>query len=314
VNGPLTGAIVVTGATGLVGRRLLAALLRAGNRVRVLTRNPAHARFRGAITLPGTPVYEPMAWDGMHFPQAALGGAAAVVHLAGEPVFSGRLTPARRARISDSRIRSTQDLAQSLGQLAPEERPQVLVCASAVGYYGSRGEELLDEAKGPGQGFLSQLCVGWEEAAAAAARHAVRVVQLRIGIVLAREGGALPKMALPFRVGLGGQLGDGKQWVPWIHVDDLVALIQTALADASFAGPVNAVSPNPVRNAELTRQIATRLHRPGVMRVPGFLVRVLLGELAGELLGSRRAIPQRARDRGFRFTHEELSSALAAEL
>jgi uncharacterized protein (TIGR01777 family) len=314
VNGQLPGPILITGATGLVGRRLLAAHLRAGNPVRVLTRNPAHARFRGPSTLPGTPVYEPMAWDGLHFPRAALGGAAAVVHLAGQPVFSGRLTPARRARISDSRIRSTQDLAQSLGQLTPEERPQVLVCASAVGYYGSRGEDLLDEAKGPGEGFLSQLCVGWEEAAAAAARHAVRVVQLRIGMVLAREGGALPRMVLPFRMGLGGRLGSGKQWVPWIHVDDLVALIQRTLADASFAGPVNAVAPTPVRNAELTRQIAARLHRPGVMRVPGFVVRALLGELAGELLGSRRVVPQRARERGFRFAHEELASALAAEL
>jgi len=314
VNGELPGPIVITGATGLVGRRLLAALLNAGNRVRVLTRNPAHARFRGPSTLPMTPAYEPIAWDGMHFPRAALAGGAAVIHLAGEPLFSGRLTPTRRARICDSRIRSTQDLAQSLGQLAPEERPRVLVCASAVGYYGSRGEELLDEAKAPGAGFLAQLCVGWEDAAAAATRHAVRVVQLRIGIVLAREGGALPKMVLPFRVGLGGRLGNGKQWVPWIHVDDLVALIQRALADASFAGPVNAVAPNPVRNAELTRQIATRLHRPGVMRVPGFVVRALLGELAGELLGSRHVIPQRARDHGFHFTHEELASALAAEL
>ncbi|HME69801.1 MAG TPA: TIGR01777 family oxidoreductase [Myxococcota bacterium] len=314
MSGEAPSPIVVTGATGLVGRRLLPALLRAGSHVRVLTRNPAHAWLPGGSAKRGAPTADAVAWDGTRAPRTALCGAAAVVHLAGEPVFAGRLTPARRTRIYESRIRSTEDLAASLGQLAPEERPQVLVCASAVGYYGSRGEELLDESKAPGEGFLARVCVAWEAAAAQAARHGVRVVQLRIGIVLAREGGALQKMTLPFRFGLGGPLGDGRQWVPWIHIDDLVALIQKALTDASITGPVNAVAPVPVRNAELTREIASRLHRPAFLRVPGFMVHALLGELAGELLGSRRAVPQRASSAGFRFAHEKLSSALAAEL
>ena len=306
--------IVLTGGTGLVGRRLLPALLRTGSPVRVLTRNPGHTPLPAAGAEPGAPRAESLLWDGTHAPRAALSGAAAVVHLAGEPVFGGLLTAARRARIHESRIRSTEDLAQSLGQLAPEERPKVLVCASAVGYYGSRGEELLDESKSPGEGFLAKLCVAWEAAAAKAVRHGVRVVSLRIGIVLAREGGALPKIALPFRLGLGGPLGDGQQWVPWIHIDDLVALVLSALTDPAFVGPLNAVAPAPVRNAEFTRAIAQALHRPAFLRVPGFAVRALLGELAGELLGSRRAVPQRARDAGFRFRHETVSSALAAEL
>jgi uncharacterized protein (TIGR01777 family) len=236
------------------------------------------------------------------------------VHLAGEPVFAVPFSAARRALIHDSRIRSTEDLAESLGELAPEERPRALVCASAVGYYGSRGEELLDESSAPGEGFLAQLCVAWEAAAAKAASHGVRVASLRIGIVLAREGGALPKMALPIRFGLGGPLGNGRQWVPWIHIDDLVALIRKALSDGSLSGPVNAVAPVPARNVELTAEIARRLHRPALLRVPGFAIRALLGELAGELLGSRRAVPLRALRAGFQFTHETLSTALAVEL
>jgi uncharacterized protein (TIGR01777 family) len=295
-----------------VGGRLVPALLRAGSPLRILTRNPARSRLPAKSG--DEPAAAPLVWDGTHPPRAALAGAMAVVHLAGEPVFAGRLTPARRVRIYDSRIRSTESLAATLGQLDPEERPQVFVCASAVGYYGSRGEELLDESKLPGEGFLPRVCVAWEAAAAQAARHGVRVVQLRIGIVLAREGGALPRMLLPFRVGLGGALGDGRQWVPWIHIDDLVALIQKTLTDPSLSGPVNAAAPVPVRNSELTAEIARQLRRPAFLRVPGFLLRALLGELAGELLGSRRVVPQRAGGAGFRFTHEGLASALAAEL
>ena len=306
--------IALSGATGLVGGRLLPALSRAGHPIRLLTRNPARLRPSGSQGESGRPPVEPFAWDGTHAPRAALCGAEAVVHLAGEPIFGGPFTAARRSRVYDSRIRSTEDLAAALGELPPNERPQVLVCASAVGYYGSRGEELLDESKAPGEGFFPRLCVAWEGAAARAARHGVRVVQLRIGIVLAREGGALPKMVLPFRLGLGGPLGDGRQWVPWIHVDDLVALIEQTLADPSYQGPVNAVAPFAVRNAELTGEIAHQLRRPALVRVPGFLVRALAGELAGEVLGSRRVVPQRAREAGFRFVHEQLPSALAAEL
>ena len=184
----------------------------------------------------------------------------------------------------------------AIGALPAPQRPRVLVSASAVGYYGSRGDEILDEDAAPGQGFLAEVCRAWEAEALAAARHGVRCVVLRIGIVLAREGGALPRMALPFRAGLGGRLGDGRQWFPWIHADDVVSLIRAALRDDAYTGPVNAVAPEPVRNAELTRALARVLHRPALFAVPAFALRAALGELSGELLG-QPPLPAAARAR-----------------
>jgi uncharacterized protein (TIGR01777 family) len=237
-----------------------------------------------------------------------------VVHLAGEPVFGGRLTATRRALILASRVESTRSLVHAIGALPAPERPRVLVSASAVGYYRSRGDQPLDEDASPGEGFLAEVCRAWEAEALAAARHGTRCVVLRIGIVLAREGGALPRMALPFRAGLGGRLGDGRQWFPWIHVDDVVSLIGAALRDEGYTGPVNAVAPEPIRNAELTRALARALHRPALFAVPAFALRAALGELSGELLGSRRCVPRRALARGFVFAHPGIASALAAEL
>jgi uncharacterized protein (TIGR01777 family) len=213
-----------------------------------------------------------------------------------------------------SRIDPTRALVRSLGRLAPAERPRALLCASAVGYYGDRGEERLDESAGPGAGFLADLCVAWEEEARAAAELGVRVVSLRIGIVLAREGGALAPLAQLFRLGLGGRVGSGRQWVPWIHADDLVGMVHAALGDQRWSGAVNAVAPNPVRNAELTRALSAAVRRPAWLPAPAFAVRAALGEIAGELLGSRRCVPRRALELGFGFAHEQIESALAAEL
>jgi uncharacterized protein len=297
--------VVVSGATGLVGRRLVAALAERGVAVRALTRHPGEGRLPGA---------ESVGWDGVHPGAEALAGCDAVVHLAGEPVFGGRPTPERRRRIRASRIDSSRALAAAIAALPGAMRPRALVCASAVGYYGSRGEERLDEAAAPGDGFLARVCVDWEAAAREAEPLGVRVVCLRIGIVLAREGGALPRMALPFRVGLGGRLGDGRQWVPWVHVDDLVGLAVAALADEAWSGPVNATAPEPVRNAELASALGRALHRPALLPVPALAIRLALGELAGELLDSRRVLPRAALARGFAFRYERIGDALAAEL
>jgi uncharacterized protein len=299
--------ILVTGGTGLIGGRLLRALARNGVAVRALTRRPD-----GAPTLAGP--HRWLGWDGRSAPPEAVAGAAGVVHLAGEPVFAGRLTPARREKIRESRVASTRSLVAAIGGLPPPHRPRVLLSASGVGYYAAGGDGILDEDSAPGEGFLAAVCRAWEAEALAAAQHGVRCVVLRIGVVLAREGGALPLMARPFRFGLGGRLGDGRQWVPWIHVDDVVSLIRAALGDDAWTGPVNAVAPQPVRNVELTRALGRVLHRPAFFAVPAFALRAALGEFSGELLDSRRCAPRAALARGFAFAHPELASALAAEL
>jgi uncharacterized protein (TIGR01777 family) len=297
--------VVVTGATGLVGRRLLPRLQDEGYAVRALSRHP-EGGLAGAD--------EVLAWNGRSAPREALFRARAVVHLAGEPVFAGRLSEPRKRRIRDSRVESARDIAQVLADLPEDDRPDTYVCASAVGYYGSRGDEILSEEAPPGEGFLAEVCIDWEAAAAEASALGVRTASLRIGIVLAREGGALPGLRRLFSLGLGGRLGDGRQWFPWIHVDDLVSLIVTTLADPGYRGPVNATAPEPVRNAELTRELARAVHRPAWFAVPGPVLRLALGELAEELLGSRRAVPQRALAAGFRFAYPTLGEALAAEL
>lgn len=300
--------IVVSGATGLVGRHLVTQLLDAGHEIVGLTR--ATGTKSGALDSRA----RSERWDGCNFAPGLLAGAGAIVHLAGEPVFGGRLTAGRRKRILESRVESTRSLIAALAALPETERPGTLLCASAVGYYAADGDRPLDEGAAPGTGFLAQVCQGWEAAAAGAEALGVRRVCLRIGLVLSREGGALPLLALPFRFGLGGRLGNGKQWVPWITRDDLSALISAALADERYAGALNAVAPNPVTNAELSRAVAAALHRPAFLPVPGFAIRAALGALADELLGSRRVIPQRAEQLGFRFATERVEDALAREL
>lgn len=299
---------LVSGATGLVGGRLLASLLHDDAVVRGLARDlrAASGRLDPRVIL--------VRWDGAQVPVDAVNGVDVVVHLAGEPVFGGRLSAGRRRLVYGSRVHPTRSLVKAIGALPPNDRPRVLVCASAVGYYGSRGEERLPESAASGDGFLAEVCRDWEEAARGAEEHGVRVVTLRIGIVLAHEGGALPMMTLPFRFGLGGRLGDGRQWVPWIHADDLVEMIRTAARDDAWRGAVNAVAPTPVRNSDLTRSLAHKLGRPSLLPAPAFALRAALGELAEELLGSRQVVPQLAQDHGFSFRHPTLDSALAQEL
>ncbi len=300
--------VLMTGATGLVGRRLVPRLLARGDSVRVLTRDLA----AGAAALDPRALL--IRWDGISPPPDALDGADALVHLAGEPVFAGRLNARRRRRIRESRVASTGHLVSAVATVPVERRPDTLVCASAVGYYGDRGNELLDESAASGAGFLAELCQAWEKAAAGAEAHGLRRVSLRIGIVLAREGGALPMLALPFRLGAGGRLGDGQQWFPWIHIDDLVEMILATLGDESYCGAVNATAREPVRNLDLTRALGRTLHRPTLLRVPAFAVRAALGDLADELLGSRRVLPASALARGFAYRYDDLAAALAAEL
>jgi hypothetical protein len=213
-----------------------------------------------------------------------------------------------------SRVDPARAIAAGIGTLQASERPRTFVCASAVGYYGDRGEETLDETSAPGAGYLADLCVAWEAAAAEAEQHGVRRVSVRFGVVLSREGGALAQLARVFRLGLGGRVGDGRQWFPWIHLNDAVGLLGTALDTEAYHGAVNAVAPEQVRNAEFSRELARCVRRPALIPVPGFAVRAALGEISGELLGSKRVVPQVAQQRGYTFVYPQLAAALAAEL
>ncbi len=298
--------VLVTGATGLIGRRVVAVLHAKGHPVRVVTRDPQHVRHPHAV--------EVTVWNGRTLAPSALRGASAVVHLAGEPLFRGRLSKEHRERLRTSRVDSTESIERSLAALPDEERPTCLVCASAVGYYGDSGDTELDESAAPGNDFLATLCVDWERAARAAGGDGVRTTSLRLGVVFAGEGGALSQMAAVFRAGLGGRLGNGRQWFPWIHIEDVVALVCAALEDSRWSGPVNAVSPGIVTNGELTRTLGQLLHRPTLIPVPAAALRLGLGELAGQLLGSRRVVPHAALDRGFRFAYPELAPALREAL
>ena len=297
--------VVVTGGSGLIGRALVAKLLGSGFQVRLPSRKPDRlARREGVV---------PVAFEQLADP-AVLAGTAAVVHLAGESIFGGLPTRARRERIWSSRIDSTKRIVEGIAELPAAHRPRALVCASAVGFFGDRGEEELREESPPGEGFLAELCVAWEAEAQRAAAHGVRVARLRFGVVLSREGGALPPLARAFRLGLGGRIGSGRQWFSWIHRDDVAALLRRAVDDPDFAGAFNAVAPEPVRNADFTRAVASALRRPALLPAPAFAVRLALGPLAGELLGSRRVLPARVLALGHRFVHPDLASALAAEL
>ena len=299
----MTGPVVLTGGTGLVGGALLSALGSGGRELRALVRQPG--RLAGVREI---------LWDGTTPPAGSLDGAEAVVHLSGEPVFGGLPTAARRQRLRASRVDSTRAFVAALAALPEPRRPRSFVCASAVGYYGDRGEQLLDESAEPGDGFLADLCVDWEAAATEAGRHGVRVCSVRIGVVLSRKGGALPLMARPFRLGLGGRLGSGRQWFPWVGLDDLVALLVAALDDPRYSGAVNGVAPEPVRNRELTRALGHVLRRPTLLPVPALAVRAALGELSAEILGSKRVVPRRARELGFAFRQASLEDLLRAEL
>ena len=295
--------VTVTGASGFVGSLLTRKLLDTGYAVHVL------GRRLGAGLPPEVHFSE---WPSMDAepPAESLASADVVVHLAGEPVAQ-RWTAAARRRIRDSRVDGTRNLVQALSKLS--RRPSVLVSASAIGYYGPRGDEMLAENASPGRDFLGKLCGEWEQAALAAEALGIRVVLPRIGTVLGR-GGALARMLPPFRFGLGGRLGSGKQWMSWIHVQDLIGLILFALTNAALRGPVNATAPHPVTNLEFTHALAAALHRPAMFFVPGFALRLALGEMATMVLTGQRVVPAAAETAGFSFQYPDLAPALAGLL
>jgi uncharacterized protein (TIGR01777 family) len=233
--------------------------------------------------------------------------ADAVIHLAGEPVAQ-RWTAAAKQRIRESRVAGTRHLVQGLADLS--HRPQTLICASAIGYYGSRGDEVLRETAPPGNDYLAQVCQAWENEAQAAMPLGMRVVRIRIGVVLDPRGGALQRMLPPFRLGVGGRLGDGKQWMSWIHLQDLAALFQFAL-DHPVTGALNGVSPNPVINSEFTRELARAVHRPALLPTPSLALQALFGEMSQVLLASQRVVPAAAETAGFQFRFPQLAPALA---
>ena len=290
---------LITGATGLIGQRLVAFLLNSGHAVNYLS-------ARRSTSLDTRASFH--RWDRGQPPD--FGGMPrldAVVHLAGEPIAQ-RWSHAVKRRIRDSRIIGTRQLVSALGVL--KHKPEVLVSASAVGYYGNRGDEVLDENSAPGSDFLAELCKDWEHEALQAENFGIRTVMIRTGIVLSSRGGALARMLPVFGWGLGGRLGDGSQWMPWIHLDDLVRLLLYSAENNSIRGPVNGCAPQPVQNSEFTKALALATHRPALFPVPGFVLRAVLGELGGFLLASERAVPKRAEAAGFQFTHPSLPEAL----
>jgi uncharacterized protein (TIGR01777 family) len=295
--------VVVTGATGLVGDALVTALVAAGHRVDRVSRRPPR---------PGTTDIQ---WDPARrqLDPRALDGADAVVHLAGESVAAARWTARVKARIRQSRVEGTRLLAEALGRVA--RRPSVLVAASAVGYYGNRGDTPLTEDSPPGTGFLPEVARAWEAAADPARAAGIRVVHLRFGLILAGHGGALPRMCLPFRLGVGGVIGGGRQYWSWIALADVVRVVELAIALESLAGPVNAVAPAPATNREFTRVLGRVLGRPTLVPLPAPAVRLLMGEMGQALLlDSARALPRRLERAGFRFRHPDLEGALRATL
>jgi uncharacterized protein (TIGR01777 family) len=291
--------IAVTGSTGLVGSALLPLLAAGGHEVRRVVRaRPG----RGS---------KDVHWDPARaeIDAVRLEGLDAVIHLAGESIASGRWTAAKKRRIRDSRVEGTQLLTRALTSV--EEPPVALICASAIGYYGDRGRDVVDEDSAPGEGFLADVCREWEAAAQSALRRGIRVANLRFGVILSPAGGALATMLPIFKLGLGGVLGSGKQYVSWVALDDAVGAIDYALGHAELAGPVNVVSPNPVTNRDYTRMLGRVLSRPTIFPVPGFAARLAMGEMADELLlSSTRAEPQRLIAAGYPFRHPELEEAL----
>ena len=292
---------LVTGGTGFVGPRLLRML----DRPTIVSRNPDRAR-QSIGHLAGRIVR----WDPLEGPppQEAFEGIDAVFHLAGESVAEGRWTAAQKARIRDSRVVGTRHLVQGIVQA--HTKPAVLVSASAVGYYGDRGDEELTETASPADDFLAHVCIDWEKEAMAAAGVGVRVVTARTGIVLGSGGGALAKMLTPFQLGAGGPLGSGRQWMPWVHVADIARLYVHAADTQSIHGPMNAVSPHPVRNSEFTKALGRQLHRPAFMPAPYIGLRILFGEFAKVLFASQRVIPKVALDTGFIFQYPDIAVAL----
>ena len=291
--------ILVSGSHGLVGRALVKSLIDDGHEVVRLVR---HDRTLGAFEIEWHP-------NQGRLDTQQLEGFDAVFHLAGESIASGRWTDEKKRAIRDSRVKGTALLSETLAQLS--QPPSVFVCASAIGYYGNRGDEVLTETSGPGNDFLASVCVEWEEATRPAAEKGIRSVNTRFGIILDGDGGALAKMLTPFRMGIAGRVGDGKQWMSWITLEDVVAGLKFMLLDTAARGPVNFVAPKPVTNAEFTRTLGRVLARPTFFPVPAFGVRLAFGEMADALLlSSQRVEPVVLEEKGFPFYWPTLEPAL----
>jgi uncharacterized protein (TIGR01777 family) len=321
-------AIVVAGGTGFLGSALVEAFAADGRDVIVLTRKASSGQrsgearqsthagpIRGASTAQpraSVPRLEPWTPDGTAGAWAStIDNAEAVVNLAGEPIAGRRWSAAHKQRILDSRVQATRSLAAAIGKAATP--PPVFVSGSAVGYYGPLGDEIAAEGHWPGSDFLAQVCVQWEAEAAGAASPRTRVVYLRTGLVLERDGGALPKMLPPFKLGAGGPIGSGRQYWPWIHRQDWIDLVRFAVQTPAISGPLNLTAPSPVTNADFARALGRALHRPSFLPTPGVMLKVLLGEMAEALLLSgQRAVPAKAENAGYRFAFKDLDTALAS--
>lgn len=293
--------VAITGASGLIGRLLTETLRERGTRVRPLVRR--------------APSGDEIHWDPAQgtLDREALEGASAVIHLAGENVGAGRWNEARKRRIMDSRVQGTDLIARCVAQMST--RPACLISASAVGWYGSRGEEPLDEGASGGDDFLAQVCARWEANTQPAIDAGIRVVHARIGVVLDPEGGALAKMLLPFKMGVGGRVGDGRQWMSWISRPDVVHALIHLMDDASLQGPVNVVAPEPVTNATFTRALGKALRRPTLFPVPTMAIKTMFGEMGeATVLGSQRVLPNKLTAAGFTFAHPTVDEALRAAL
>jgi len=298
--------VTVTGATGLIGPQLVRALQGRGDEVTVLTRDPARAgEVLGDV--------EAIAWDLMSepAPAQALSGRDAVVHLAGAPVAQRWTQEARRA-IRDTRVTGTGHLIDGLR--GAEERPRVLVSSSAIGYYGAHGEEPLDEDSPPGRDFLAEVCVEWEREARAAEDLGMRTVQVRTGVVLDGSGGALGKMLPPFRMGVGGPVAGGRQYISWIHTSDLVGIILASIDDERWSGPVNATAPEPFSNRDFSRVLGRVLHRPAIFPVPALAIKALYGDMAEIVTSGARVMPAKALVLGYTFAEPDLERALRSAI
>jgi uncharacterized protein len=303
--------ILMTGATGLVGTALVKKVMAEANTVYRLTRaesSKSGAEESGVFDLPWNPSSGGIGGSGGSSSLQVPASADAVINLAGAPVASGRWTNERKALLRSSRVDTTRGLVSAIAKM--EKKPRVLISASAIGYYGNRGEELVTEKSAPGTDFLAELAKEWENEAVQAEKFGVRVVLLRFGIILAKQGGALPKMMMPFRFGLGGKLGSGRQWTSWIALQDVVAIVQEALRNDSWKGPINLVAPQAARNSDFTKSLAKVMLRPAIFTVPAFALKLAMGEMAETLLGGVRVAPQVLEQNGYRFLHANLDEAL----
>jgi uncharacterized protein (TIGR01777 family) len=301
--------VFITGGTGLLGRRLVRRLHERGDRAVILTRRSAHARTlfgKDAAVIEGDPMQRSDWMD-------AVADCDAVIHLAGENVFARRWNSDFKKLLYDSRILSTQNVVEAMRRspLSAGGQAKVLVNASAIGYYGPHDDEELTEDSAPGSDFLAELCIDWEQAARAAESSGVRVAVVRVGVLLDKAGGALAKLLTPFRLGIGGPVGSGRQWMSWIHYADLVNLFLSAIDNAAVKGPINGTAPNPVANREFSKTLGSVLHRPSFVWTPRLGLRIALGEVADVVATGQRVLPKRAAELGYSFQYPLLHAALA---